>query len=203
MAASPKDDLHSRLVVWLKITLPLIALAILATLFLFSNRIGGEGELPYARVDVEELARQQRITAPEFLGTTMDGAAISLRARSARPAQGTEQAAMDQLAANYLGQDGTSVELRAEEGRMTLDGETVMLDKGVEMTTSAGYRLTAQDLTALTTRTEVSTANPVTAEAPFGTIEAGAMTLSPDPVRPETYVLVFNKGVRMLYQPGP
>lgn len=203
MAVSRDGDAHTRLVTWLKITLPLFALAILATLFLFSNRIGGEGELPYAKVDVEELARQQRITAPEFAGTTMDGAAITLRARSARPALGTDQAMMDQLATTYLGTDGTLIELRADEGRMALDGQTVTLDKGVEMTTSAGYRLTAHDLTALTARTEVSTDNPVTARAPFGTIDGGAMTLSPDPARPETYVLVFKKGVRMIYQPGP
>lgn len=203
MAAPKDDDLHTRLVTWLKIALPLIALAFLATLFLFSNRIGGEGELPYAKIDVEELARQQRITAPDYSGTTTDGASITLRARTARPPQGSEQALMDQPAATYLAKDGTVIELRAEEGRMALDSASVTLDKGVEITTSAGYRLTASDLTALTMRTEVSTDNPVHGETPFGTIAGGAMILKPDAAKPNSYVLVFKKGVTMIYQPGP
>ena len=33
------DNLHSRMVFWLKILLPILALAILSTLFLFSRRI--------------------------------------------------------------------------------------------------------------------------------------------------------------------
>ncbi len=202
MASPQSDDLHTRLVTWLKITLPLVALAFLATLFLFSNRFGQEGELPFAKIDVEELARRQGITAPEFSGTTTDGAAVNLRARSAHPAQDGDQARMDQLAATYRGADGAVIELRAEEGRMPLDGQSVTLEKGVEMTTSAGYRLTATDLTALTARTEVSTDNPVRGQAPFGTIEGGAMILTPDPAKANSYVLVFKKGVRMVYQPG-
>lgn len=203
MAAPKGEDPHTRLVTLLKIVLPLVALAILATLFLFSNRIGGEGELPYAKVDLEELARQQRITAPEYSGTTADGASVTLRARSAHPALDSQQATMDHPATTYLGTDGTTIELRATEGRMALDGASVTLDKGVELTTSSGYRLTARDLTALTGHTEVSTDNPVRGEAPFGTVEGGAMRLTLDAAKPDSYVLVFTKGVRMIYQPGP
>lgn len=203
MTPPKEDDPHTRLVTWLKIALPLIALAFLATLFLFSNRIGGEGELPYAKVDVEELARQQRITAPDYSGMTTDGASVTLRARSARPAQTDQQALMDQPAATYLGTDGTVIELRAEEGRMALDGASVTLDKGVEITTSAGYRLLASDLTALTMHTEVTTDNPVHGDTPFGTVEGGAMILKLDAAKPNSYVLIFNKGVKVIYQPGP
>ena len=58
-------DGHSRLVFWLKIVLPLIALAILSTLFLVSRNIGGDGTVPFSDVDLDALARDPQLTAPE------------------------------------------------------------------------------------------------------------------------------------------
>jgi lipopolysaccharide export system protein LptC len=202
MADPIRGDLHTRLVIWAKIGLPLLALAILSTLFLFSHRIGGEGQLPYAEVDLQQMASSQQLSAPEVAGVTEDGASVTVRARAARPAQGDAPATVDQVAARYVATDGLTVELRAESGRLAGDGASITLDRGVEMTTSAGYRLTAADLTAEMNRTVVRTGNPVQAEAPFGRIEAGGMVLSPDPQHPEAQLLVFNRGVRMLYQPG-
>ncbi|MGB4909398.1 MAG: hypothetical protein WBP15_12770, partial [Tabrizicola sp.] len=78
-------DRHTRLVGWLKVALPLTALAILSTLFLVARRIDPEAALPYAEVDVEDLAREPRMTAPTYAGTTEDGAALTLSADEARP----------------------------------------------------------------------------------------------------------------------
>ena len=58
-------DRHTRVVGWLKLALPLAALVILSTLFLVADRIDPEDALPYAKVDVEGLARAPRMTAPE------------------------------------------------------------------------------------------------------------------------------------------
>ena len=41
-------DLHSRLVTWAKVALPLAALAILSTLFLLADRIDPTAAIPYA-----------------------------------------------------------------------------------------------------------------------------------------------------------
>ena len=79
------DNTYSRLVAWLKILFPLIALAILSTLFLVARTVDPAQDLPYADVDVAELAREQRIGQPNYSGVTADGAAISLSARSALP----------------------------------------------------------------------------------------------------------------------
>ena len=73
-------DRHTRLVGWLKVILPLTALAILSTLFLVARRVDPEAALPYAEVDVEDLAREPRMTAPTYAGTTEDGAALTLSA---------------------------------------------------------------------------------------------------------------------------
>ena len=81
-----RADRHTRVVGWLKVMLPLTALAILSTLFLVARRIDPEAALPYAEVDVEDLAREPRMTAPTYAGTTEDGASVTLTADEARPA---------------------------------------------------------------------------------------------------------------------
>ena len=53
------DNLHSRLVYWLKITLPLVALMILSSVFLLSRSIRPEDAIPFAEVDIAD-----RVTPP-------------------------------------------------------------------------------------------------------------------------------------------
>ncbi|MBL9052753.1 MAG: hypothetical protein JNN02_03385, partial [Tabrizicola sp.] len=45
-------DAHTRVVTWLKVLLPLAALAILSTLFLLADQINPDDALPFAEVDV-------------------------------------------------------------------------------------------------------------------------------------------------------
>ena len=56
-----RRDRHTRIVGWLKIGLPLAALAILSTLFLLSRRIEPADDLPFAQVELEDRARRQQI----------------------------------------------------------------------------------------------------------------------------------------------
>ena len=58
------DNTYSRVVGWLKILLPLGALALLSTLFLFARGIAPVGEIPYA--ELEEIAREARISDPRL-----------------------------------------------------------------------------------------------------------------------------------------
>jgi lipopolysaccharide export system protein LptC len=66
------DNTHSRMVAWAKIVLPLFALVLLSVLFLFSGKADLTDALPYAQADIDELAREQRLGAPEFAGLTRD-----------------------------------------------------------------------------------------------------------------------------------
>ena len=86
MAARRALDGWSRAVGWLKVVLPLTALALLSTLFLVSKRIDPEAAIPYADVDVEARMKEPRITKPAYAGTTTDGSALVMQASEARPA---------------------------------------------------------------------------------------------------------------------
>ena len=197
-----RRDFHSRLVGWLKVALPLAALAILSTLFLLSDRIDPNAAIPYAEVDVEELARDPRMTAPAYAGTTEDGAGITLAATSARPATEDRGASAERVAALMETPDGQKIALGAATA--ALDQAAGRLDLAGEVTleTEAGYRLETEALAARLDRTDVSSTTPVTVTGPLGDIRADSFTLTQDPADPGAYLLVFKGGVRLLYLPG-
>lgn len=197
------DNLHSRLVATLKIALPLIALAILSTLFLISRTIDPEGAIPFSQVDIEDRVREPRLTAPNWAGMTEDGAAVSITASEARPAQAEGRVpTATALTAVFDMPDGLRADLRADRGALDTQGQELTVEGGVVITTSSGYRLTSETMTARLDRTRVASPGPVAATGPLGRIEAGMMEMTQDPGRSGGYVLVFKSGVRLLYEPA-
>lgn len=197
-----RADRHTRLVGWLKVALPLTALSILSTLFLVARRIDPEAALPYAEVDVEDLAREPRMTAPTYAGTTEDGAALTLSASEARPAADGTPARAAGLRLELATPDGGRTELLAAEAVMDDATRQVRLSGGVTLTTSSGYRLETAEVAAKLDRTGLESRAPVVATGPAGEIRAEGMVLSQDNRTPGAYVLVFKGSVRLVYQPG-
>ena len=198
----PGRDLHSRMVGWLKVALPLAALVILSTLFLLSDRIDPTDAIPYAKVDVEALANDPRMSAPAYAGTTEDGAGITLSAVSARPAAGENGASAEGVAALMETPDGQKIAIAAAAAALDQAAGKLDLTGGVTLETETGYRLETEGLAARLDRTDVSSTAPVTVTAPMGDIRADGFTLTQDPADPGAYLLVFKGGVRLLYQPG-
>ncbi|MCE6952202.1 LPS export ABC transporter periplasmic protein LptC [Cereibacter sphaeroides] len=196
------DNLHSRLVAWLKILLPLAALAILSTLFLVARTIDPSDAIPYADVDVEDRVREPRMTAPTWAGTTSDGAALTVEADEARPgqAEGEEGRAVS-VRARLETPDGASAGMVAGTG--ALDGEARLLrfGGGVEFDTSTGYRITTDALTAALDETDVRSDSALAATGPLGQIAAGSMRLNESAEAPGTYVLTFGNRVKLVYDP--
>ncbi len=205
------DNLHSFAVYWLKILLPLGALAILSTLFLLSRTIDPEDALPYAQVDVEELARQPRLTAPEYAGVTDDGAAITVTAVTAIPGDAkTPGLAADAPKAVLETAAGLRTEISAAEGRIDPKAGLLTLTGGVSIVTSSGYSLATDAMSLALDRTLAQSDSGVFATAPFGDIAAGGMILRAEqPADTEgeaeggapAYVLLFNNGVKLVYLP--
>jgi lipopolysaccharide export system protein LptC len=198
---SAYDNAHSRLVAWAKILLPLAALALLSTLFLVSDRVSPEDAIPYSSVDVEELARQPRLTAPEFAGVTQDGAALTVSGQTARPSSdGRGGAVAEGLRAELQIPNGLAAEILASEGIFDPVGGQLILEGGVELSLSTGYSIRTETLRAATDRSRLSAPQSVEGQAPFGRIEAGSMDLVA-PTIGAAHLLVFNDGVKLIYQP--
>ncbi len=192
-------DGHSRVVFWLKIVLPLIALAILSTLFLVSRNLGGDGTVPFSDVDLDALARDPQLSAPEYSAMTKDGAALTVRSDLARPtAAGVVATA---IVARYELQGGLRIDLSAAQGDFDEAAGTLSMSGGVRVETSAGYRLETGDLTGRLDRTQLSAPGAVVAEAPFGRIDAGAMQLDRADGNAGDSILVFKNRVRLVYDP--
>lgn len=197
-----RADTHTRVVGWLKVALPLMALAVLSTLFLVTDQIDPEDALPYAKVDVEDLAREPRMTMPSYAGTTTDGAALSLTAEAARTATDNSPAKASGLRLELVTPDGGRTELVAATAVMDDAAHEMVLSGGVTVTTSTGYRLETAEIAAKLDRTGLESRGPVTATSPAGRISADGMTLGQDIQTPGAYLLVFNGAVRLVYQPG-
>lgn len=197
-----RDNLHSRLVGLLKIVLPLIALMILSTLFLFPRPIDPEDAIPYAEVDVAERVREPRMTLPGYAGMTEDGSELVLTADEARPGQGSTGPSASGLAGTLTLPGGKAVSLTATQALLRQEDRRIVLDGGIVVATSDGYRIRTPGLLADLDRTGLESTAGVEAEGPPGTLTAGAMRISETAPGSGQYVLVFNGGVRLIYLPA-
>jgi lipopolysaccharide export system protein LptC len=196
------DNFHSRLVLWLKIVLPLVALGLLATLFLLGRVVRPEDAIPYSNIDVEDRLREPRLTQPEYAGMTADGAALAIKAAEARPgvagsARAGEAKALQATLELPLG--GTA-EMQAGAGTLDSAHGAALLTDGVTLTTSTGYRMSMPGATMALKVTDVTSHGAVLASGPMGRVEAGAMHLAQDAAG--YYILDFKDGVRLIYLPG-
>lgn len=193
------SDRHSTLVQIFKIVLPLVALAILSTLFLVSSEVDPESAIPFADVDVEQIAREQRLSNPRFAAIGNDGAAIELSASEARPNPDNS----DELSAFDIdGQieiaSGVEFRLQAGAALVNLAEEVAGLTDNILVTTSNGYTIKADQLMTFMDRAEMTSNGPVDVVTPFGTLQAGNMALTRSG---DSHRLVFNNQVKLVYQP--
>ena len=193
-----RDNLHSRLVAVLKVALPLAALAILSTLFLFSRGIDPEDAIPYAQVDVEDRLREPRMTEAGYSGMTPDGAALTLSAAEARPEAGGGSASG--LQGQLATADGARTEIAAMSARIDNTSGQLELSGGVELRSSAGYVIQSEGLALALDRTWLESRGAVSAQGPLGQLTANSLRLDRG-AGDKSYLLVFNGKVRLLYQP--
>ncbi len=193
---------HSRFVATAKVVLPLAALVLFATLFLFARTIDPENALPYANVDVRSLARESRVGAPTFSALTEDGTAVSLTASAARPDPDVPgRMTVDRLTGVFEPPDGSRIDVAAAAGAVDNGTASAELSGGVELVTSTGYRLETAGIVARFDRTDLHSTGSVAASGPAGRIDAGGFRMTPTEGDPGTYVLVFTGGVKLVYDP--
>ncbi|MEM6407711.1 MAG: LPS export ABC transporter periplasmic protein LptC [Pseudomonadota bacterium] len=193
------DNTYSRIIQIVKIALPLMALALLSTLFLFSRSITPEDAIPFVEGDIESIAENQRIAAPTFSGVTTDGDAVTITADFATPdPNDAQRVSIDNVRARIVAPDGG--ELRVTAGSALYEGgsERVTLTGSVEIQTSTGYQVTSDKLQTSLAETELLSPGLVTGTGPAGEITAGRLELM---TQSGNKLLVFNQGVKLVYLP--
>ncbi|MEL7115540.1 MAG: hypothetical protein AAGP08_08105 [Pseudomonadota bacterium] len=196
------DATYSRVVSWLKIILPLLALGLLSTLFLVARTVDPAQQLPFADVDVDELAREQRIGAPNYSGVTAEGAAVAVSARSAQPEQGdADTVAGDAIRAEIELPTGERINVEANSMRLNTTARLAELIDDVRISSDAGYVMEASRLELSLDRTRLRSAGTVVFRAAQGELSAGQFELTVPEAAPDSYLLVFKDGVKLIYDP--
>lgn len=193
------DNLHSQLVGWAKIILPLCALALLSTLFLFA-RSANEPDIA-ALALATEIAREQRVTAPEFSGVTDSGDIIVISAKSAQPdSVRPDTMQISDISMRLDTSDGAFVEVTAVQGEVDGRAQTASFLGLARLETSSGYEMETNGLIAELETGLVTSNGLLEIRAPFGDLTAGKVTFQVATPQAGQQML-FTNGVRLLYQP--
>ncbi|WP_439153747.1 hypothetical protein [Yoonia sp.] len=191
--------MHSQIVGWAKIILPLGALALLSTLFMLARKPSNQTTIPFS--EIADIAGEQRITAPKFSGLTDDGSVVILTARSAQPdATQPDTVMIDALIFRMENPDGSNLTVTATTGE--LDGrDRIARFLGLaRLETSSGFEMETNGLTAELDTGIVTSHGLLEIRAPFGELTAGKVTFKV--TGDQTGQLMhFTDGVRLIYRP--
>lgn len=187
---------RTRIVTWLRVILPLIALIMLSSLFLLARHPETGSGVSFRP---DDGSASTGMIAPDFAGVTGDGAQIHLTADSSsmRAGEGGQPGSADQVRLTWRAPEGLAADVSAPRADFA-DGQ-VSLSGGVRMTTSSGWVMTMPEITAALDQDLITADDEVNALAPFGRLTAGAMRISRQ--TDGDHLLDFTDGVRLLYQP--
>lgn len=192
---------HSRLVATAKLVLPLLSLGLLATLFLFARSDPHEMSIPFATVDIETLAREQRLDGPAFATVTEDGTEIHLTADTVRPdLSDSEVVNSRSISGGLKYPDGSSIDMQAESAVIDGPSRIAELAGRVVVETNTGFTVRTDQVAAMLDVSRIESTSPIEATGPLGEFNAGRMIVSQNP-ETGTYLLVFQDGVKLIYNP--
>jgi lipopolysaccharide export system protein LptC len=200
MASGP--GLHSRVVAVLKVGLPLVAVGLLASLFLVQNddRLGGN--VVFSPGDVEALGSGLRIDSPTFTGTTRNEDRFRFTAALVEPdAAPPQRARITTLAGTLWLHNGPEVTVSAERGDLDIPTQRLDLSGEVVITTSDGYRMVTDKATIDLRAGAVVAGDEVVSTGPLGAITSGSLHVAPAADSGEARRFSFSDGVRVVYDP--
>ncbi|MFP7672158.1 hypothetical protein ACG74X_02250 [Marivita sp. S0852] len=191
--------MYSRLIAWLKLLLPLAALALLSTIFLYSRNPDPISVIPVL-TDGSDPSQGEQVGKPFFAGTTEAGHALTLSARRAR-AQDADASGMvaDDLRAVIDTDSGSRITIDARLGEMAGSDELRLRD-GVVLESSSGYTVTADGLNAAIDRVAIESTSPVEADGPGLSLSAGKLRVEEADTSSDIQLL-FTEGVNLIYTP--
>lgn len=192
-------DRYSRLVAWLKVSLPLIALGILSSLFLISRAIDPPAIVPFADDEMQERITSQQVTGPIFSSVSADGDHIEMIAQTVKTGReiGTHTAKDAEVTVDFM--SGLQAVVVANEADVKMAEDLSDLMGDVVVTTSAGHILKSDRMLVRISAAQITSPGPVEGFTPWGTINAGTMRF----LAPKEYQsgqLFFTNGVKLVYE---
>lgn len=192
---------YSRMVAILKVGLPLVALAMLAGLFLISEEGRPRGDLIFSPADLEALGEGIQVTEPIFSGVSENEDRFRFTARVVRPdAAPPTRADIEALTGRIDFAGGRGLDLRSDSAALDLETELMGLSGDVQLATTDGYDFAARQVDVDLRAGGVVALGDVSGAGPMGTIDAARLTVSPPDATGERMFL-FEDDVRLIYDP--
>ena len=191
--------MYSRLIAWLKLLLPLGALALLSTIFMYARGPDPISSIPILENGTDP-SQSEQIGKPFYAGTTENGHALTLSARQARVGDDSvTDVFADDLRAILETEEGTMITIDATLGQMGND-DALKLRNGVTLTSSSGYTVQTGGLNAAIDRVNIDSTGPVDATGPGLTLSAGRLMINESDGGDDIHLL-FSDGVKLVYVP--
>ncbi len=192
---------YSRFISLLKIILPLIAIGLMATVFLFTKERTLDGGLQFSKADFVALQSGMQVTKPRFSGSNANGDIYDFTAEVLHPdAPKPTKVTATGLSGEIRLFDGQTIELAARNAEVDLKARTIRFDGGTTVVFSDGLRGESQQVFADLDTGQLNTDGPVTASSPMGKIEAG--NLKTETIRQgeaEKRMIWFENGVKLVF----
>jgi lipopolysaccharide export system protein LptC len=189
---------RGRLIDVLRWLLPAVALALIGLVVLWPQIMGGPSGLivPIFNLGDSDQTTLLRMDGPRYVGQTNRGEPYELTAHSASlDPLAPNLIHLDQLAADLARVDG-DVRLTAMNGTYDRDAENVLLDGGIEVHTSSGYRFATPSAKVILEDGRVIGWQPIQGAGP-----AGALSADRFEIRDGGDVLHFNGHVKVTLLP--
>jgi lipopolysaccharide export system protein LptC len=194
-------DGYSRLVAILKIGLPLLALVMLASMFLVTTEEDFEGGIAFTEADLDQLGQGLQITEPVMTGSTASQDPFRFTAKVVKPdAAPPTRAEIETLEGriDFLG--GPAVEVAAPEAALDLESETLAMSGRVTIETDDGYTLTADRMEVGLRGGAAQAEGRVEGFGPMGTITSETLRIVPAQGDGDRRVFSFGNGVHLVYR---
>lgn len=201
-----RPGLYSRLVGLLKVALPLVAVALMATVFLVQKEDKITGGVVFTQGDRDTMRDGLAINNPELSGITATGDRFFMTAVRAIPDGNTlNEVALERITARTEYLSGRKVYLKAHEGTAFVPEQRVHLMGDIEINTTDGYVGVTQTASADLANGEIFADSPVVIDGPTGRLEAGSMRITNEPDATgarNNQMFTFENGVKLTFQPG-
>ncbi|MEL6677914.1 MAG: hypothetical protein AAFQ51_04340 [Pseudomonadota bacterium] len=197
-------EVYSRLIRLLRIALPLIAITLMSTMFLFSDRDSEFGDDFFEEI-AREPAVEAGVLAPRFSGLSDKEEPFVLNARFARPLPNDPtRYEMEEITGAFDRFDGEEIAFTAEGGGYDEMEQILTLSGEITVESTDGYALRTRDAEAKLSESALLLPNGVSIDTPDGTITADRMRAErrgDAETTPETYMIWFEGNVRVRIVP--
>ncbi len=198
-----KVAIYSRFVFLAKIVFPLVALGLLATVFLLTESQTVENGLKFSQADLIELASGLEVRKPKFSGSNARGDTYYFSADLLQPdAPEPNRIDIVGLSGDYQFFSGIKAEITAGKAILKQSEQSMRFFDGVLVVLSNGLRAASDGLLAELGEGRLTSDGQVTATSPMGNIEAGTMRIETIiDGEEENRMIWFENGVTLSFKP--